>query len=336
MRIVSWNTNGKFLNLRKMMNSIGAQVCLIQEPTDTLDMAGGSRRSADLSPIAWTGVRVPGSCAQDNYFFGYSEAIDLRYHLVESDPRDARDAEGFARNYLILKVKDNHEAVRVATFHAPYGLSSEEREYKNRHAVEYLLTLIGSGLKYKRPPKGGAAGTPAQKDADLILADTNVYENTDCATLAWPCVLNSPTGVGRGGGSLDRIFIRPSRFLNYRCGRIYPRGNRNVGSLSSLDRRSGIVEDIVLPDEPEYQDWVKSDHLAIYFDTDAARDAPLELADGSGQKRRRGDTDLQELDHKGRPRPVKKEIVEGLFGLPDARPIRPPKPTGGEGSSSGE
>lgn len=129
MRIVSWNTNGQYLNLRKMMNSIGAQVCVIQEPTDSLDMTGGTGRRADQSLITWTGVRVGGSRAQDNYYFGYSQAITLKYQLTQPDPRDSRDiTEGYARNFLILKVKDANESVRLATFHAPYGLAKETRE----------------------------------------------------------------------------------------------------------------------------------------------------------------------------------------------------------------
>ena len=310
MRIVSWNSNGKVVNLRKMMNSIGAQVCLIQEPTATLDLAGGTRRSADPIAITWTGQQVAGNCAQDNYFFGYSQTITCSYHLIQPDPRDASTIEDrYARNFLIVKVKGGGESVRIATFHAPYGLSTESREDLNISAVEYLQALVGSGLKFQRPPKGGAAGTPAQKDVDLILADTNIYDNTDCNRLIWPCVLNSPTGKGRAGGSLDRIFIRPLRFLHYRCGRIYVRGHAQA--MSSLDRRAGNVKDIVLPDEPEYQDWLKSDHFAIYFDTDPAHDDLPEFAEGSGEKRRRDDSNLVELDDRGRPREVKKTAVEG-------------------------
>lgn len=308
MRIVSWNSNGRVVNLRKMLNAIGAQVCVIQEPTGTLDLSGGARRSADQSPITWTGTHVVGSCAQDNYFFGYSQTITCSYHLTQTDPRDASAiTDGYARNYLIVKVKGGGESVRLATFHAPYGLSTENRQDLNISAVEYLQSLLGSGLRFTRPAKGGAAGPPAQKQLDLILADTNIYDNSDCGHLTWPCVLNSPTGKGRGGGSLDRIFLRPGTFPNYRCGRIFP--GANAQPVSSVDRRSGKVKDIVLPDEPEYQDWLKSDHLAIYFDTDSTRDALPVLAVGSGAKPKRDDSDLVELDDRGQPRVVKKREV---------------------------
>ena len=271
MRIVSWNSNGKVVNLRKMMNSIGAQVCLIQEPTATLDLAGGTRRSADPSPITWTGQQVAGNCAPGQLLFGYSQTITCSYHLIQPDPRDASTIEDrYARNFLIVKVKGGVSRSGLLHFTHPTSYRPESREDLNISAVKYLQALVGSGLKFHRPPKGGAAGTPAQKDVDLILADTNIYDNTDCNRLIWPCVLNSPTGKGRAGGSLDRIFIRPLRFLHYRCGRIYVRGHAQA--MSSLDRRSGNMTDIVLPDEPEYQDWLKSDHFAIYFDTDPAHD----------------------------------------------------------------
>ncbi len=310
MRIVSWNINGRVVNLRKMMNAIGAQVCVLQEPTATLDLEGGARRSADPSPITWTGKHVVGSCAQDNYFFGYSEAVNFHYDLTQPDPRgDDTIQIGYSRNYLIVKVKDGHEAVRLAAFHAPYGLNTEDRENRNITAVEYLQALVGSGLTFHRPAKPGAVGqSPAQKQLDLILADTNVYDTMDCNRLAWPCVLNSPTGRGPSGGALDRIFMRPGKFPNYRCGRIVV--GTDAQPISSVDRRGGNVVDIRLPNEPEYQDWLKSDHLAIYFDTDSTRDVLPNLAPGSGAKPRRGDDDLIELDDRGRPRPAKKRAIE--------------------------
>ena len=206
MRIVSWNINGRVVNLRKMLNAIGAQVCVLQEPTSSLDVTGGTGRRADGSPINWTGAHVAGSCAQDNYFYGYSQAVTSNYHLVQPDPRDASTIQsGYARNYLIIKVKDGSESVRLATFHAPYGLATENREDRNISAVEYLQTLVGSGLTFNRPPKSVVTGPPpAQKQLDLILADTNIYDNLDCNRLTWPCILNSPTGRGATGGSLDR------------------------------------------------------------------------------------------------------------------------------------
>ncbi len=304
MRIVSWNINGQVVNLRKMLNAIGAQVCVLQEPTRTLNLSGGERRSADPSPITWTGTFETGSCAQDNYFFGYNQTVTCAYRLIQPDPRDASTIQtGYGRNYLILKVKDAGDSVRLATFHAPYGLATESREDRNISAVEYLQALVGSGLTFTRPAKPSGAA-PAQKELDLILADTNIYDNLDCGRLAWPCVLNSPTGRGSAGGALDRIFIRPDRFANFRCGRIFVTGQAQP--ISSKDRRAGNVVDISLPNEPAYQDWMKSDHLAIYFDTDATRDVLPALAPGSGAVKRRGDDDLVELDDSGQPRPAKK------------------------------
>lgn len=307
MRIVSWNINGQVPNLRKMLNAIGADVCLLQEPNRGINLGPGTGRSADTSAITWSDAWVMGSGAQDNYFYGYSQNVRSDYHLVQPDPRNSSQIElGYNRQYLILKVKHNAQptSIRLATFHAPYGMARESRDDSNITAVEYLQALIGTGLTFKRPPKPGVVAAPApQKNIDVILADTNVYDNLDCNRLAWPCVLNSTTGRGAAGGSLDRVFIRPGSAPNYRVGRIFVEGNAQP--VSSVDRRGGNVVDIALPDEPAYQDWMRSDHLAIYLDTDRNLDILPAFVRGAGKNVRLRDT-LLELDEHGVPREVKK------------------------------
>jgi hypothetical protein len=256
-----------------MLNQIDADVCVLQEAYKLTVVDNVRGRRADPTPIVWTGRFVKGENAQSNYFYAFKDGVKYHYHFVQDDPR-GNDVINGGRKYLILKFSSGGESVRLATFHAPFQMNKEDKADKNITAYEYLRDLLSTDGRYKHtgPRKHPERQQAEWKNVDLIMADTNVYCNTETDKLCRPtnyrCVLNSPTTRGAKSGNLDRIFVRNGAFPNHRCGRvIFP--NYKGGSLSSLDQ-TGKAEDMILPDDFS-DDWGNSDHVPIYFDTDSTK-----------------------------------------------------------------
>jgi hypothetical protein len=215
-----------------------------------------------------------------------------------------------------VKVKDaDGVAVRLATFHAPFLINKEKKEYKNQIPMEYLDAFFKTGAIYCRPLAKGEVVPDESKlieEIDVLLADVNIYDNQDCASVAktykeWICALNSVTT--KGNAALDRVFVRSGKFAKFRCGRIYVKGNA-PGALSGLDKpRRGntfqySVIDIEVPDGDSSKEWHKSDHGAIYFDTDETKDKlpDFDSSSLSTSSKKRDDEELFELGGDGKPK----------------------------------
>jgi endonuclease/exonuclease/phosphatase family metal-dependent hydrolase len=318
MRIISWNMQGKMINaleLRQMLNSLGADVLILQEPYGQLSLEAPTtgqatrRSSVTVSGPTWTVKHFPASpesASQDRYAIATSENVTLEYSLVVANP-GPKPQPGESRQYLIAKLKKDGTRVKIATCHAPFQMGRESRNETNVTAamyMQYLMAELSHG--FNRPPKGtGAHLSPEKKTVDVFMGDSNVYDSSECKYSGWVKALGSATGGKGRGGSLDRILLRAGALAKYRCGRIYVQG-RGVSTLSSADRRGG-VQDIVLTAGQLNEGWMKSDHIPIYLDTDPdndGRDAVIAPVEKKGVKRR-SDVDLVELDDRGQLKKLK-------------------------------
>lgn len=321
MRIVSWNMRGQVIagdQLKFMLNVIQADVCVFQEPYNRLTFAAAASRTGATTRASahtidvsteemdrvprlkenWSITHIPGgrnSQQADRYAFACRTGFSARYTLVQSDPRDGKSIEqNYQRQYLIVKFVQGAAAhgVKVATVHAPYQASSGvAAEY-----VQVLLDELTTG--YDRASADWPLGpAPAAKPAsnplrlvDVLIGDLNVPDRHQLnlsGNPQWSCCLHSPTSQGRY--CLDRILVRAGQFPNYRCGRLFVKGDTYRTDRS--DDNGRVVDFELPPRDSRYKGWQVSDHSAIYLDTDtteAGSEAPtaIDFPDAYAERRR--------------------------------------------------
>jgi hypothetical protein len=277
MRIVSWNRQGQKIQNKDfgaMLQIAKVDVIVIQEPSGM--------------PTAknWDFQMHTGTGARDSYAIGVRAGGTIDFAYTKGDPRRAADIHGDARSFLVAQVTIGDETITLTSCHAPHsggsGTSSSD-------SSALYMTALGGRLErgFRPKPKDGDAGASTGKPpampatpvmADLFMGDTNLYEPGVLGGDKWlpegwkgPAVGNT-TGKGSGGSPVDRIAYRAVADCldvdELAFGRIW------VGDQKLPGAQHKQAKDLILPDEeegpkgpPHADGWVKSDHMAIYFDT---------------------------------------------------------------------
>ena len=256
MRIVSWNMQGQFVqpaDLREALHELDIDAYIAQEPPGTnYDLkvnTSRKRRTTIYSDTAqnanwkWQPIDKGNTNGQDRYFVAWHEDRITKPTITKV--KDGSNPEpNHARQYAIISFTKGKETIRVATAHAPFDQGNDEV------TESYMSWLLGD----------------AASQADLFMGDTNLASNSGVGNKLYAALLCSPTTNAKNSNPFDRIFGFTKAVMNdkLRCGRIGA-PDAKLPALYSKDKRGGCVIDL---DAKFKGVWGKSDHLAIYVDTD--------------------------------------------------------------------
>lgn len=261
MRIVSWNMQGKAIRatlMRAALEELDIDVLIAQEPpvlssgySLDVNLADRPRRGEQIPEKAlqakWSCKHIDGSNSnsQDRVFVAWRTTTILKEPSIAIVSDDSDTTASNKRHLVIVKLEGAKQTFTVGTCHAPYLVNDRE------HTETYMSEM----LKY------------LSTRVDLFMGDTNLTADSGVGS-GYASLMSSHTTNGADSNPYDRIyaFSEQAKDDKVRVGRICPPDAKdNFRPPSGKDHRATRFIDLK-PKQKEV--WGKSDHFAIYIDTD--------------------------------------------------------------------